>query len=106
MHPSGGNHTKYDPPHPPTGPAHDADPAHLSVLFFAFFSVRFPNAFFTISGSLPGPSEIAQIPEEGQNFLRSLKKQEFSVQFCRFFGDSLGAAFQSRFWDEKSMKNR
>ena len=52
------------------------------------------------------PSGIARILPEGQNFLRSPKKQEFSVEFCRFFGDSCGESFQGRFLDEKSMKNR
>ena len=43
------------PPLPPAGSPHDADPARVSVLFLAFFSVRFPNAFFINFGFDPGP---------------------------------------------------
>ena len=52
------------------------------------------------------PQKIDKMHPEGQKFLRGLKKQEFSVQFRRFFDDSCGESFQGRFWDEKSMKNR
>ena len=43
------------------------------------------------------PSGIARILPDGQNFLRSPKKQEFSVEFCRFSRHSCGEAFQGRF---------
>ena len=52
------------------------------------------------------PSGIARVFLEGQNVPRSQKKHEFSAEFSRFFGDSRGDAFQGRFLDEKSMKNR
>ena len=109
MHPSGGNHTKYDPPHPPAGLAHDADPAHLSAsLCFcvSLFSVQFPTAFFMNFGSAPGPenrpklhpgaekvrfrSELFAIFGANRRFLRILvdlepKNDEKSTFFSMLF---------------------
>ena len=76
--------------------------ARNSVLVFDLFSDLLsghPKSDFL------EPSGIARILPDGQNFLRSLKKQEFSVELCRFSRYSCGEAFQGRFWDEKSMKS-
>ena len=46
-----------NPPPPPAGSPHDADPAHLSASLcfrFAFFSVQFPTAFSMNFGFDPG----------------------------------------------------
>ena len=102
MHPSGGNHTKYDPPHPPAGPAHDADPVHPIHpidFFLAFFSVAFRTAFFMNFGSGPGPKNRPNShlgPKKcvpGANFVQFLLR---TVILCVF----------RWIWSPKTMKNR
>ena len=52
------------------------------------------------------PSGIAEILQEGQNFVWSSKKQEFSVENFQFTLNLCLAPLIHRFFDGKSMKNR
>ena len=103
MHPSEGIHTKYEPS-PPLPLAPRMTPtqrilAHLSVLFLAFFSVRFPNVFFMNFGFDPGP----------KNRLKShpgTKKCVPGGYFLRFLARAGVSCVFRPIWSQKTMKNQ
>ena len=81
-----------NPPPPPAGPGHDADPAHVCAFFLAFFPVAVRTAFFMNFGSLLGPENQQKshpgrkkcVP--GAHFLRMLVRTVFFVFFGGFGG--------------------
>ena len=88
-----------NPPPPPAGSPHDADPARVSVLFLAFFLVRFPNSFFMNFGFDPGP-------ENRPKSHPGAKKCVPGCYFLRFLARAGVLCVFRPIWMQKTMKNR
>ena len=77
--------------------------ARNGVLIFDLFFDRLPDPQKVTFSS---QKKSTRYIRGAKNFSGASKNKNFPSSFGVFFGDSCGYAFQGRFWDEKSMKNR
>ena len=90
-----------NPPPPPAGSPHDADPAHPSAsypFFFSIFSLRFPSAFFINFGFDPGP-------ENPPKSYPGPKKCVPGGYFLRFLARAGILCVFRPIWKQKTTKN-
>ena len=89
------------PPYLPAGPAHDADPAHVSDVFSAFFAIAFSNAFFMKFASHLGPQNRQKWRPGPKKCVRNRRGMRFSSIFGAV---AVRNRFRSRFWTKKQQK--